>query len=90
MATIKVISVVKRTVTVEVTWANGWKRTISLNNLPVESMADTMIALNEQITNWYNETDQEKKRLEYENPVIDPQILAAVSHTFDDLGNILS
>lgn len=91
MAKITILSVDKRLVTVNVLWDNGLKKDdLKIPDVPVEDFSAAQAYLFNYITLVYDEVvkaDEEAKRL---NPVIDPAILAAVGHTFDNDGNLIS
>jgi hypothetical protein len=91
MAQIKIIAVNKRAVTVNASWDDGLvKNGLVINDVPVESMADAQAFLFAYITGIYQQERAVADAILYANPTPDPMVLAAVGHTFDDAGNILS
>jgi len=91
MAEMKVIRVDKRTVTVDVLWDDGLqKKGIVVSDVPVESFEEARSMLNNYISGVYQTVKAEAEREAYNNPQIDPRVLAAVGHTFDNDGNLVS
>lgn len=90
MANIKIIAIDKRDITIEVTWANGWERTFVAHNCPVESLDACKEYLNTYISSLYAGVEREEAEKAYANPVIPADVLAAIGHTFDDTGAIIS
>jgi hypothetical protein len=91
MAQIQIVAVNKRQVTVDVTWDDGLSKAgVVINNVPVEDMAAAQDYLFAHITGIYQQERAAADAILYANPTPDPMVLAAVGHTFDDAGNILS
>lgn len=89
MATIKINSVNKRLVNVNVTWSDGLTKSgLNIPDCPVESFADTYAYLYAYISGIYQSERAAADALIYNNPTIDPQVLAAVGKTFNDDGSI--
>lgn len=89
MAIIKIVSVKKREVAVDVTWDNGINRFFTVPNVPVEEMAQAQAMMRDYISSMYSGVMAEEARKAYENPVIDPAILAAVGKSFNDDGTLV-
>lgn len=82
-----------RNVDVSVTWDNEGDPILAnftVPNVRVESFAEAVEDMTKYVTAMYE--GERNKRLAYlaANPTPDPQVLAAVGHTFDDQGNVLS
>ena len=91
MAKIKVVSVVKRTVTIDVVWDDGLsKKGLIVDDVPVEDFQLSRQKLFDYVTWIYGQVKAEADALAYNNPTIAPEVLAAVGHTFDDQGNVVS
>ena len=91
MAQIKIVSVTKRQVKVDVTWESGLSKAgLLVDGVPVESFSAARQFLTDYISGIYEQVKKEKAATDYANPTPDPQVLAAVGHTFDDLGNLVS
>jgi hypothetical protein len=91
MATVKILSVVKRVVTVDATWEDGLvKSGLVIPGVPVEDFAQAQAYLFQAVSNAYVGERAAADAILYANPTPDPMVLAAVGHTFDDAGNILS
>jgi hypothetical protein len=91
MAQIKITAVDKRTVTLDIAWDDGLTKTGAVaNDVPVESFEAAQAYLFNYVTGLYNEVKAEADALAYANPTIAPEVLAAVGHTFDDQGNVIS
>lgn len=91
MAKMTVIRVEKRTVTVDVLWDDGLqKKGIIVSDVPVESFEDARAMLNNYISGVYQTLKAEAEREAYNNPQIDPRVMSAVGHTFDNDGNVVS
>ena len=91
MAQIKIVAISKRLVTVDVLWDDGLTKTgIQVPDVPVESFPEAQAYLFNYITGIYAQVKAEVDAAAYANPTPDPMALAAVGHTFDNEGNILS
>lgn len=91
MAQMKVVSVNKRTVVVDVKWADGLeKKGIVVPDVPVESFDAARAMLSVYIGGVYSTMKADAEREAYNNPQIDARVLQAVGHTFDNDGNLVS
>lgn len=88
MATLKINSVSKRVINIDVTWDDGLaKAGLEVPDCPVEDFTQTYGYLHAYITGIYQQVKAEADAAK--GPTIDPQILAAVGHTFDDTGAVI-
>ena len=91
MAQTKVLGINGRTVKVEITWANGWKRTFDVPNCPtpdgVEACLPVITAYAEAM---YSGVAAEEAIKEEAARQPRADVLASVGHTFDEFGNVLS
>lgn len=91
MAKITILSVDKRLVTVNVLWDNGLKKDdLKIPDVPVEDFSAAKDYLFQYITLVYDEVVKAEEEIKRLNPVIDPMVIAAVGHTFDNDGNLIS
>ena len=91
MAQIKIVSINKRAVTINVTWEDGLaKAGLVVPDVPVEDFAASQAYLFSFVTGIYQQERATASAIAYANPTPDPTVLAAIGHTFDDAGNILS
>ena len=91
MAQIKITGVNKRVVTVDVTWEDGLaKMGLIIPDVPVEDFAAAQTYLFSYVSGIYHQERAAADAIIYANPTPDPMVVAAIGHTFDDAGNILS
>lgn len=88
---IKIVSVIKRKVVVDMEWDDGLtKNGIEINDVPVESFEAARIYLTEYVKGLYKQARDEADAVLRANPVPDPLVMAAVGHVFDDAGQMVS
>lgn len=91
MAQVKIVAVDKRIVTLDVAWEDGLSMAgVVVPDVPVEDFATAQAYLLNYVSGLYTQARAEADRMAYENPTPDPRVLAAVGHTFDEQGNVLS
>lgn len=90
MAKIKIVSIAKRVVTVNVVWDDGLTRTLDIPNVPVEDFDQSHAMMTEYIASQYEAALKEKQQQAYNNPTPDPRVTAAIGHTFDNDGNVVA
>ena len=90
MAQVTIKSVVKRVVTLDVTWSDGLSATdVEVTDVPVEDFAAAQAYLFAAVSGIYNTKVAEKAAADYANPTPAPEVLAAVGQTFNDDGSLV-
>jgi len=91
MAKLKILAVEGRAVTVDVTWDDDlFAHGVIVNDVPVESFEEARQYLTAYISGLYASARAEEDAAIRARLTPDPMIIAAIGHTFDNEGNILS
>lgn len=89
--TVKINAINARVVNLNVAWEDGLiKNGLLVPDVPVEDFAKAQEYLFSYVSGIYQQERATADALAKANPTPDPMVTAAIGHTFDDQGNILS